>query len=102
MNKLRRIFHPEPEDTLKLLKMVVKGHNMGIGNCTTCLHHVPTEMPGFVTDYGYCKKNCECFDAKVCGLEKIECDKYEYRPIDDVLEKIKELEKEIEERGNGQ
>lgn len=98
MNKLLRVFKPEPEDTLKLLKMVVDGYNSAIGKCTTCVHHVPSEMPGFVTDYGYCKKNCECFASKVCGLEDIDCNEYEQRSIDKTLEEIKELEREIEER----
>lgn len=72
----RRVFFPTKEELIKDYERVLKLHNDQIGQCSTCVFHTPSEMPGFVTDYGDCQVNSPIFLEKVCGSKDIDCAHY--------------------------
>lgn len=95
----RRIFKPTKEEQIQDLELILRLHSEQIGKCSTCENYIPTEMPGFVTDYGRCKARSPVFDHKVAtyGDPEPECSLYlestDY--IDDVKERISKLKGEI-------
>ena len=77
MNRLQSIFNPTAEEQIQLLEKVKGLHEENIGHCITCKHYEGSEMPGFVTDYGKCRKKGQMFSKKVCGLISDKCPMYE-------------------------
>lgn len=65
----RRIFQPTKEERIKDLELLIRLHEKHIGCCSTCIHHEGSHMPGFVTDYGECKKDAPWFVVKVAPLD---------------------------------
>lgn len=96
-NKLRSIFSTSDEELLPLYEWVVQHHHERIGACCTCTHYIPTDMPGFVTDYGDCGVKNPVFVDKVCSEvcheldEHNECPEYVEKPVTDLERKIDEL-----------
>lgn len=88
----RRMFFPTKEELIKDYKRIIKLHNNQIGQCSTCTHHIPTEEPGFVTDYGKCHVNSTLFLEKVCGLINVDCSYY-IENIDEISKLKTELKK---------
>ena len=86
----RRIFNPTVEEQIESIKMLIKLHKKQLGHCSTCIFHIPTDMPGFVTDYGSCRANNPIFSEKVSGLKQIRCSFY----AEDVS-KINQLQKTL-------
>lgn len=83
MADFRRTFCPTPEEEAADLELLKRLHREQIGCCSTCVHHVSSNMPGFVTDYGECKVNSSLFYEKVCALsEEPECPDYKEEEID--------------------
>lgn len=75
----RRIFWPTKEEIIKDLEMLVCLHEESIGQCSTCIHHEESHMPGFITDFGECKKKIPLFYTKVISFDnkKLCCRFYE-------------------------
>ena len=93
LSSFRKVFCPTKEEQIKDLETVLKLHQDNLYHCSTCVFHILTDMPGFVTDYGSCRVNSPIFVEKVCGLKEIECAYY----AEDVTEinRIKDLLKEL-------
>lgn len=72
-NSIREIFNPTPDEEIKLYKRLIDLHNEQIGQCSTCIHYIPTKMPGFVTDYGNCRAKSVIFSKKVTTHKEIGC-----------------------------
>ena len=89
MSGFRKVFCPTKEEQIEKFEMLIKLHEDQLNHCSTCVFHTPTDMPGFVTDYGSCRVNSPIFAEKVCGLREIECRFY----AEDVTEvnRLKEL-----------
>ena len=92
----RKIFKPTIDEQIDFIKGIIVLHKNAFGECCTCVHHEENKEPGFVMDYGCCKKNCKHFSEKVCGLKKIECPDYEEESLDKEYEELKKLKKEKE------
>lgn len=90
---MRLIFPPTKEEQIRDLEMLMKFHQELIGHCSTCTNHIPSSMPGFVTDYGECKAEAEIFPAKVCGLTDDPCSMYaeDTEFVKDINLKIQQL-----------
>lgn len=74
----RRIFKPTKEERKKDLELFLKMHTNNIGRCSTCIHKIESDAPGFVTDYGSCDVKSPVFFKKVCAIEEEpECPQYE-------------------------
>lgn len=73
----RKIFKPAIDERIDFIKGNIVLHKNAFGECRTCVHHEESKAPGFVMDYGSCKKKCKHFPEKVCRLKKIECSDYE-------------------------
>lgn len=72
----RKVFFPTKTELIEDYERAIDLHNKQIGHCSTCVFHIPTNMPGFVTDYGDCRVNSPIFTEKVCGLRDINCSYY--------------------------
>lgn len=88
-NVLRRTFCPSKEEEIELIEL----HRKHIGDCSTCLSHIPTDAPGFVTDYGDCLVKSPIFLHKVCGMTEEGCPLYTENAIalEMLLTKLREL-----------
>lgn len=96
----RKAFCPNIDDKIEFIQTIITLHKRFVGDCSTCSHHVGSDVPGWMTDYGYCKKKCSHFPEKVCGLKKIECSDYEEDSLDKEyaeLEKLKEKKNNLKE-----
>lgn len=69
-------------------------HEASIGECATCEQHIPATEPGFVIDFGSCKKFKKFFQQKACGLRKIDCPDYAEISIEDLKKELSELKTE--------
>ena len=96
MSSFRKVFHPTKEEQIESTEMLIKLHEDQLNHCSTCVFHIPTDMPGFVTDYGDCRVNSPIFAEKVCGLKEIKCPYY----AEDVAG-INRLEKILEDLKGG-
>ena len=76
MADFRRVFHPTVEEQIQDYELLLKLHKEQLGCCSTCANHIPSDMPGFVTDYGECSVGSSVFVEKVCGLAKTPCPLY--------------------------
>lgn len=90
----RKTFCPTKEEQIDTIEMLIKIHKSQFGDCSTCLFHLPTDLPGFVTDYGSCRMNSPIFAQKVCGLKDIPCicyaeDTKEIQKLQDMLKSLK-------------
>lgn len=74
-----KVFRPTKEDQIFMCKMIVDFHRNHVGECSTCkwLTPPPSDLPGFVTDYGDCVLSKDIFYDKVCLRKDLECDAYE-------------------------
>lgn len=84
-NKLRDLFFPPPSEEIVRFQELLKLMHSHRGECFTCKHHTlpPSDTPGYVTDYGSCEIGLAHFPGKVCHLDDIFCECYEY---DDEME----------------
>ena len=97
MNKLKEIFFPDRKTQIKQITQIISLYKSQIGDCCTCLSYIPFDGPGFVSDYGDCKKSMSLFKDKVLSTKKINCSNYQERSIDYLYKKLKELkEKDCE------
>ncbi len=76
-NKLRDIFCTTKVDPLELYKELKEC--IPDGACQRCKHLIGPDpyLPGYITDFGSCDKNMECFESKVCHLVDMPCLNYE-------------------------
>lgn len=93
MGSFRRVFHPTPEEQIRDYEMLLALHTAQIGFCSTCANHIPSNMPGFVTDYGECRAGVQNFAEKVCGLEQLPCQQYIEESIEPILREIDRLKR---------
>lgn len=94
-NKLRDLFCPTIEKRIKDLENLLKLHKKMYGHCCTCVWYCPADMPGFVTDYGYCKANNPIFVEKQINSKLLLCteyveDKESRKKIEEELRQLKE------------
>lgn len=63
-----KVFKPTKEDEIRSYEILVKLHRESIGECCTCKNYIasPSDLPGFVTDYGACRLNKDIFHEKEC------------------------------------
>lgn len=95
-NRLREIFDPTPEEQIEMYEKLLQLHKEQIGQCSTCVHYIPTSLPGFVTDYGKCRANSVLFTKKVTDQKEIGCFFYmeETKYINNLKKLIDELKGE--------
>lgn len=97
MRSFRRTFNPtveeQIEDLEKLSKLFSESYDKKC--CYTCIHYEYHEVPGYVTDFGDCKKNKNWFERYMSDNPK-EC-KYYARSngLDKLNEEIKRLKEGI-------
>lgn len=96
MIDFRRVFNTTREEKISSLEHLLELHYERIGYCGTCRWYIGSDMPGFVIDYGSCKKKCDCFSKKVCGLKDITCSNYEenLENVNYIKEEIKKMKGE--------
>lgn len=90
----RRVFNPTIEEQIELYERVINAHNELLGHCCTCVHHIPSDAPGFVEDHGRCDLNIPSFVTFVAYPATIsDCIFYEEytEGIDILKKKLKEL-----------
>lgn len=101
MVDFNKAFNPTKEDKIRSYERLLELHQKHVGKCCTCKFHSPppSDLPGFVTDYGDCVLNKDIFNAKVCGLKDVECDCYEEDTSDlkVYLAKIEKLREDIDD-----
>ena len=68
-NKFRDLFCPTPSQEIMRFQQLLDLMYLYQGECVTCKYHIPCDpsLPGFVIDYGSCKKECSIFPSKVCS-----------------------------------
>ena len=93
IESFRRVFAPTPEEQIRDCEMLLELHTAQIGFCSTCANHIPSNMPGFVTDYGECRAGSSNFAAKVCSLEQLPCQQYSEEPVEPILREIERLKR---------
>lgn len=72
-----KAFFPSKDDKIKYLEAVISLRETFRGECATCISYIGSDMPGFVTDFGSCKLNAECFYKKAPGFSNSDCPLYE-------------------------
>lgn len=87
----RKTFHPTIDEKIEQYERLLSLHNKQIGWCSTCIHYTPSQMPGFVEDYGECDINLPYFPMKVISHNNTECLYY-----DEETANVKMLKHEIE------
>lgn len=92
-NSIREIFNPTPDEQIELYEKLIGLHNEQIGQCSTCIYYVPTKMPGFVTDYGYCRAKSVIFSKKVTTHKEIGC--FYYMEETNYVNNLKKLVNEL-------
>lgn len=99
MNELRDLFNPTKEKRISQYESLIQLHKEQFGECSTCRHYDPpsSDLPGFVIDYGKCKRKIDIFYIKVCGPNKVGCVTYE-----EDADFVKELEGAIEQLKKGE
>lgn len=95
-NRLRDLFDPTVKKKIERLNFIISLYRDQFGQCSTCIYYKDTDMPGFVTDYGECKKSHPIFIEKVISRKNIICDGYEENKI--TLKKMKKELKELKRR----
>lgn len=78
MVDFNRVFLPTKEQQIEDLKKCIEMHNSLIGDCVTCVHYTPSDLRGFVTDYGNCSVDEEVFMEKIFDQENAVCNHYEH------------------------
>lgn len=99
MSNFRKIFNPTKEQQIKDIETLIKLHEDQRNHCSTCVFHIPTSMPGFVTDYGDCRVNSPIFSEKVCGLKEVRCSYYVEDPTE--INRLKKLLEGLKGENNG-
>lgn len=92
MSSFRKIFCPTKEELIENIEATIRIHKKCFNHCATCVFYIPTDMPGFVTDYGSCRLDCPIFSEKVCGHKDLKCSYY----VEDVTE-INRLEESLKD-----
>ena len=91
-NRLRDLFFSTNEQLISDYEELLQLHNNQIGRCSTCTNYIPTDAPGFVTDYGKCRLDNPDFYERVCDPgNSITCDLY----VED-KETVKTINNEIQ------
>lgn len=100
-----KAFNPTKKDKIRNYETLVELHRKYIGECCTCKFYSPppSDLPGFVMDYGDCVLSKDIFSAKVCGLKDVECNCYEEDTSDlkdylSEIERLQEINDEIRKR----
>lgn len=94
-NKLKDLFDPPVEKRIEDMEKLLILHETMRGHCCTCVWYCPTDMPGFVTDYGYCTMNNPIFIDKQINSKLLPCteyveDKESRKKIEEELRQLKE------------
>lgn len=96
---LKEQFFPSKEIRIKWYEQLIEMMQKQKGQCSTCKWIIGPDpsLPRFVTDYGRCGKEQICFAARVCNLEPLECESYEYDDTEECYyrKRIEELRKEL-------
>ena len=94
MIDFRRIFRPTAAEQIQDYELLLRLHKEQIGQCSTCANHLPSDMPGHVTDYGECCVDSPLFAAKACGLKDEICPLYEERSVEWLEQEIMRLKQQ--------
>lgn len=81
MFDFRRIFQPTADEQIGEYERLLTLYNERIGYCSTCIHYKPSQMPGFVEDYGECNLAIPLFYKKATSRKNINCLYYEKQTI---------------------
>lgn len=99
MADFRRIFKPTAAERLQDYEFLLKLHDDQLGKCSTCENHIPSDMPGCVTDYGSCAAESPLFSVKSCGLEEKTCPLYVERSLETIKQEIERIRRESQPDG---
>lgn len=99
MVDFRRIFRPTAEEQIEDYELLLRLHKEQLGRCSTCANLIPSDLPGYVTDYGECSADSPLFPAKVCGLEEQICPLYAERSVESLKQEIARLKRECPPAG---
>lgn len=96
MIDFNKIFNPTVDEQIKQYEQLLTLHNKHIGYCSTCVHYKPSQMPGFVEDYGECDLVLPSFPMKVISQKSTDCLYYKENTaqVEKLKEKIETLKKE--------
>lgn len=96
MFDFRKTFCPTVDEQIERYERLLSLHNEQIGCCSTCIHHTPSQMPGFVEDYGECDLTLPFFPMKVISRKNTECLYYEEKTahVEMLKQKIEKLKGE--------
>lgn len=96
MSNFRKVFCPTKAEQIQSMSYLIALHKEYVGYCETCANYVPSDLPGFVTDYGECLAKNPIFAQRVCGLSNATCEQYvEDRDTIDKLEGLLNAMKEV-------
>lgn len=92
-----KVFKSTIEDEIRSYEKLLELHKEQIGQCSTCIHHIPPVNYPVVTDYGSCRLSEPNFYDRIVD-QSIDCAKYEedtasVRSWENVLKSLKEEEK---------
>lgn len=93
-----KVFKPTIEDEIRSYEKLLELHKEQIGQCSTCIHHVPPVNYPVVTDYGRCLLgDPKMFYDKILD-QSIDCTNYKEDTIsvmtwEKILTDLKEKEK---------
>lgn len=92
-----KVFKPTIEDEIRSYEKLLELHKEQIGQCSTCIHHIPPVNYPVVTDYGKCRLSESNFYDRIFD-QSIDCTNYEEDTIsvmvwEKALTDLKEKEK---------
>ncbi len=99
MIDFRRIFHPTAAEQIQDYELLLRLHKEQLGHCSTCANHIPSDMPGYVTDYGGCCVDSPLFAAKACGLKDEICLLYVESSVESLEQEIMRLKRQHQPEG---
>ena len=90
----RKVFCPTKAEQIQSMSYLIALHKENVGYCVTCANYMPSDLPGFVADYGECLAKNPIFAQRVCGLSNETCeqyveDRYIISKIETLLDKLK-------------
>ena len=94
-----KVFKPTVEDEIRSYEKLLELHKEQIGQCSTCIRHIPPVNYPIVTDYGRCQLgDPKMFYNKIVD-QSIDCTNYKEDTIsvmvwEKILTDLKEKEKQ--------
>lgn len=70
----------------KVEELLEKLYNEQVGCCTTCIHYIGSDLPGYYTDFGDCLRDNPHFIKKYFD-KNVECKDYVQKSWSDVIER---------------